>query len=263
MLIGLIVLAAALPFSGSAPLSGTAILWLILGGAGNVGGLLILYHAFRLGQMGVVMPIAGTEGGIAALISILAGQRIGALAACALAATVVGVVMTAIVRRPGDESAITVDPAQAAEMAGAGPPPGHTDGRAAAWACAAAASFGISLFATGRAGSLLPAAWAVMPPRIVGVLAVTIPVALRRQLRCSASAARLLLVAGICEVAGFFAYALGARHGIAVAAVLATLTGAISAGVGRVLFGERLRATQLVGITVIFAGVATLSAITA
>lgn len=262
MLIGLVALAAVLPFSGGVRLSASTVVWLALGGIGNVGGLLILYHSFRIGQMGVVMPIAGTEGGIAALISILAGQRVGALAAVALAATVIGVVMTAIVRRP--VSGVPASATPPSRAAGKWPSPrGHEDRRAAIWACAAALSFGVSLFATGRAGTLLPPAWAVMPPRVVGVLVVTIPIALRGRLHCPPAALRLLAIAGVCEVGGFFAYALGARHGIAVAAVLATLTGAISAGVGRLLYGERLHATQLAGIAVISAGVATLSAITA
>ncbi|MDQ6729907.1 MAG: hypothetical protein M3022_06325 [Actinomycetota bacterium] len=70
-------------------------------------------------------------------------------------------------------------------------------------------------------------------------------------------------MAGLCEVGGFFAYATGAEHGIAIAAVLAALTGGISVGFGRVLFGERLASTQLVGVLIIFAGVATLAVFTA
>jgi drug/metabolite transporter (DMT)-like permease len=122
---------------------------------------------------------------------------------------------------------------------------------------------GISLFATGRAGSLMPAAWAVLPPRVIGVVALTIPLALGRRLRCPPGSARLLAIAGVCEVAGFFAFTTGARHGIAVAAVVASLTGAIGAGVGRLLFGERLQRVQVVGVITIFIGVGTLSALTA
>lgn len=53
MLIGLLALALVLPWTGGAHLSAAAIVWLALGGAGNVAGLLILYHALRIGQMGV------------------------------------------------------------------------------------------------------------------------------------------------------------------------------------------------------------------
>jgi drug/metabolite transporter (DMT)-like permease len=263
MLIGLGVTALTLPFSGSAPLSASAVVWLVLGGIGNVGGLLLMYRALRVGQMGVVMPIVTTEGGIAAVIAIAAGQSVGALRGAALAATVVGVVMTAIA---GPRDRAPVAPAPAPNGPGplaVGNPTGHGDRRAAAFAVAGAVSFGVGLYATGRAGSLVPAAWAVLPPRVVGVLAVTLPLALSRRLGGVRNCAPWLLLSGTCEVGGFFAYTLGARHGIAVAAVLATLTGAFGAAIGRVLFAERLHATQLVGVAVIFAGVATLTALSA
>ncbi len=265
MLFGLVALALVLPFSGSAHISATSALWLFLGGAGNVAGLLLLYHSLRIGQMGVVMPIVSTEGGIAALIAILAGQTVGEGRGAALALTVVGVIMTAIARRPSD-----ADPAVAAlapcESAPGHRDPvptprGHGDRRAALWAALAALSFGISLFGTGRAGDVLPTAWAVMPPRVIGVVAVTLPLLLRGELRIPAGTAHLLMVAGLCEVAGFLSYATGASHSLPVAAVLATLTGAFGAGFGQLLFGERLQTTQVVGIVVIFIGVATISAI--
>ena len=261
MLVGLVVLAFVVPWYAGVHLSATAAGWLLLGGAGNVAGLLIVYHAVRIGQLGVVMPIVGTEGGIAALISIIAGQPITALTAAALTVTVVGVMLTAIAQQPPRTPPA---PLAATSLGPAVPTPrGHADRRAAAWAMLAAVSFGASLFGTGKAGNVLPLAWAVMPPRVIGVLVLTIPLALRRRLYCTRDAAHLVIIAGLCEVGGFLAYAIGARHNIAIAAVLASLTGAISAGIGRILFNERLRATQMVGIVVIFAGVATVSAITA
>ncbi|MGO9955770.1 MAG: EamA family transporter [Solirubrobacteraceae bacterium] len=262
MLIGLLALALVLPWSGSAPISVTAVVWLVLGGAGNVGGLLLMYRALRIGQLGVVMPIVCTEGGIAAVIAIIAGQPVCALAGAGLAATMLGVILTAIARRPGEALPPT------AEVFGGLPaavptPHGHGDRRAAVWAGAAALSMSISLFATGRAGGLLPTAWAIMPPRVIGVLVVTIPLACRRRLRWVPGTGQVLFVAGLCEVGGFFAYASGARHSIAIAAVLSTLTGAIGAGFGRLLFGERLQPTQVAGVVIIFVGVASLVALTA
>src|ERR1700736_2707564 len=105
MLIGLVALGLVLPWSGTPHVSPEAILWLVLSGAGNIGGLLILYHALRIGQMGVVMPVITTEGGIAALLSIIAGQSVSGIAGAALAVTVLGVIMTAIARRrsPDDD----------------------------------------------------------------------------------------------------------------------------------------------------------------
>jgi drug/metabolite transporter (DMT)-like permease len=262
MLVGLVVLALVIPWTAGGHLSTAAAGWLLLAGAGNVGGLLILYHAMRIGQLGVVMPIVGTEGGIAALISIVAGQPMTALIGAALTVTVIGVMMTAITwQSPGPSS----DPPMPTTSVGAAvlTPHGQHDRRAAAWATLGAAAFGASLYATGRAGNLLPLAWAVLPPRVVGVVALTIPLVLQRKLRWPRDATKLVVVAGLCEIGGFLAYAIGARHNIAIAAVLATLIGAISVGVGRILYRERLTATQLLGVAVIFAGVATVAAVTA
>jgi drug/metabolite transporter (DMT)-like permease len=264
MLIGLVVTGVILPFSGHVSLTATALLWLILGGTGNVGGLLLMYRALRLGQMGVVMPIVTTEGGITAVVAIVAGQSVTAGEGAALATTLVGVILIAAARRTRGEPVVAA--AAGPELAhprAVANPTGHGDRRAAAWATLAAVTFGVGLYGTGRAGVVLPAAWAALPPRVVGVTAVTIPLALSRRLGAPHGFARWLLLSGVCEVGGFLAYAVGARHSIAIAAVLATLAGAFGVAIGRVLFGERLRTIQLVGAIVTLAGVATLSALTA
>jgi drug/metabolite transporter (DMT)-like permease len=62
-------------------------------------------------------------------------------------------------------------------------------------------------------------------------------------------------------VAGLGSYALGAREGIAVAAVLASLFGALAAVLAAVLFGERLARVQVAGVGTIAAGVALLTAL--
>lgn len=261
-LVGLVVLALVLPWSGSARLSATAVVWLVLGGTGSVGGLLLMYRSLRIGQVGVVMPIVCTEGGIAALISIVTGQPASVAVGIALGVIVVGVILTATARSPAEARA--PNPAVTADRSAAVPTPrGYGDRRAAAWSIAAAFSFGISLFATGRAGGLLPTAWAVMPARVIGVLAVTAPLAARRRLRWASGTGHLVLIAGICEAAGSFVYTTGARQNIAIAAVLTTLTAPISVGFGHLLFGERLQVTQVLGVVIIFVGVATLTALTA
>jgi drug/metabolite transporter (DMT)-like permease len=126
------------------------------------------------------------------------------------------------------------------------------------WAVAAAAAFGLSLYATGRAGAMLPVAWALLPPRLVATLVVTLPLAATGRLLRPHSAAPLVAAAGLCEVAGFTFYTLGARHDIAVAAVLVSLFGAVAAVLGRVVLKERLSAIQVAGVATIVAGVAAL-----
>ena len=73
----------------------------------------------------------------------------------------------------------------------------------------------------------------------------------------------LIVVAGICEVLGFYSYTAGARHGIAVAAVLSSQFATIAAVAAYFLFGERLNRVQLAGVSSVIVGVALLSALRA
>ena len=67
------------------------------------------------------------------------------------------------------------------------------------------------------------------------------------------------MASGIAEVVGFASFAVGARHGVAVAAVLASQFAAIAAVAAYVLFQERLERIQIVGVTTIVVGVAVLT----
>ena len=73
----------------------------------------------------------------------------------------------------------------------------------------------------------------------------------------------LVVASGLCEVGGFASFALGSRHGIAVAAVLASQFAAVAAVSAYVLFHERLTRLQLAGAVAIVAGVAGLTALQA
>src|SRR5262249_37176097 len=123
--------------------------------------------------------------------------------------------------------------------------------------------FGVGLYATARIGTELPLVWAILPARLAGAFFVALPLALTARLRLTRRALPLVVASGLLEVIGFASYALGARHGIAIAAVLASQFAAVAALGGYVLFGERLTRTQLVGVILILAGVATLTALTA
>jgi drug/metabolite transporter (DMT)-like permease len=63
------------------------------------------------------------------------------------------------------------------------------------------------------------------------------------------------------EVFGIISYTLGARHELAIAAVLASQVAALAAVGAYFLFGERLTRLQLAGLVIVVAGVATLSAV--
>jgi drug/metabolite transporter (DMT)-like permease len=242
MLVGLVpAVIAVLATGGEAP-HGSELGWLFAAGIGNVAGLGLIYAGVRRGKVGVVAPIASTEGAVAAVVAIALGEHLSAGVAAALAVAVVGVALAAAAR--GDT--------------------GRTPPAAIAFACTAALAFGASIYATGRVSQELSIAWALLPARAVGVALVSLPLLAARRLAVPHGATGALVVAtGLAEVAGFAAYAVGARHGIAIAAVLASQFAALSALGALVVYKERLTRWQWVGIGLIAIAVAILSALRA
>ncbi len=244
MLVGLLANLVLLGI-GPAPgaLSTSALAWLLVAGVGNVGGLLLEYAALRRGKVGLVTPIASTEGAIAAVLAVAAGEALGAASALLLAVIVVGVVLAGVAR---DEST-----------------QGRSQSVAFVLAALAALLFGLGLFAAGHLSTSLPAAWAILPPRLVGVAVVTLPLAVTRRLRISRSALPLVVATGLAEVLGFVCFEIGARHSVAVAAVLGSQFAAVASVAAYMLFRERLTRLQLAGVAAIVVGVAALTAVTA
>jgi uncharacterized membrane protein len=245
MLVGLIALTPVL-VAGPRPghVSTTDLIWLVVGGAGNAGGLLLVYRGLRVGKVGVVAPIASTEGAIAALVAILAGESLSPGVGATLLVVVAGIVLSS---RPAED----------------GPEPGsegHRDARIAVLcAIGAALAFGISLYGIGRLSGNLPAAWILLPARLAGVVAVALPLLAAGRLTLTRAAVPFVVVAGLCEVLGFVSYTVGAQHGIAIAAVLSSQFAAIAAVGAFLVFGERLARHQAAGVAAILAGVAVLS----
>jgi drug/metabolite transporter (DMT)-like permease len=243
MLVGLV---AALPFAAAAGvphgLHGLRIAWFLAAGLGNVVGLLLAYSAMRLGKVSIIAPITSTEGAIAAVLAVVAGETLGLASALALAVVAGGVVLASRVRDDGR----------------ADHPP-----RATLLAVAAAGSFGIGLYATGRVSAVLPVAWAMLPPRVVGVAVVSLPALARRRLAIPRAMLPYVTLTGLCEVVGFASYAAGSRHSIAISAVLASQFATLTAIAAYLLFHERLTRVQATGVAVVLAGVAALSALQA
>ena len=217
--------------------------WLLLAGAGNIGGLQVAYLAYRSGTVALIAPLVATEGAIAALIAILAGESVGAATLLALAVIALGVFLAALPARAGSVSTAVHDV------------------RVLALAGSAAALFGVSLYATGRVSSTLPLAWVVLSTRAVGSALVAVRLLAGRRPSLAGGIAPLVLTAGVCEVLGFSSYTLAARHDIAVAAVVACQFAALTAIGGYVFFGERLGRVQVLGVVVLLGGVTFLSAV--
>ena len=244
MLVGLVanlgVIAIGRPLG---PIGASGVAWMLVSGLGNVAGLLLEYSALRRGKVGLVTPIASTEGAIAAVLAVAAGEVLGVASAVLLAIIALGIVLAGLAR--DEPTAMRRTPA-------------------AFWLAALAAlSFGVGIFATGHISVSLPVGWAVLPPRLVGVVVVTIPLAVTGRLRLARRAVPLVVATGLGEVLGFVFFAVGARHSIAVAAVMGSQFAAVASVAAYVLFRERLTRLQLAGVVTIVAGVAALAAVTA
>ena len=245
MLTGLLVTGPLAIADGTpAALGGSAGAWLFLSGAGNVIGLVLAYRAMRIGALVLVAPLVSTEGAIAAIVAVIAGESLSPAIGAMLGLIVVGVCV-ASVRSDGRH----VSQRHFAQTVGL--------------SMAAAAAFGTSLYATARAGAVLPTAWVVLAARLVGTVALTLPLAATGRLRLTRRALPLVVASGLAEAAGFFSYTYGSRHGIAIAAVLASQVGTFTALGAFFLFHERLTRRQLLGVGTVAVGVACLSALRA
>jgi drug/metabolite transporter (DMT)-like permease len=241
MTIGLVLtLPVALFVSPPPDLGQGNLVWAFLAGAGNVLGLLLIYAAYRLGAVGVSSAIASTEGAIAAVIAVLAGEALAPGSGVLLAVVVVGVVLAA--SAGGEEEGVAIPRDRAL--------------RAAGISVLAAISFGVSLYASGRVAEALPLAWAILPARVVGVAAVALPLAILGRVRITRAALPYVAAVGLAEVLGYISFTIGAREGIAIAAVLSSMFAPVAAVAAFVVFRGRLIRRQIVGIATIVVGVA-------
>jgi drug/metabolite transporter (DMT)-like permease len=248
MLVGFVVTAPAALIAGAPDdLDGGTVGLLVLAGAANLGGLLLVVTALRAGQVSIVAPIVSTEGAIAAVLAIIAGESLSPGAGVTLALVAAGIALA---------SAGTAD--DVIEEATARQPR-----RAVALAVAAALSFGVSLYATGQVSDELAIPWALLPARVIGIVVLAVPLLVARRLVVTREGLPFVVLAGIGEVIGFAAFTLGARDAIAISAVLASQFGVLAAVAAYVLFGERLSRRQTAGVAAIAVGVAALTLIQA
>jgi len=249
MLVGLVICAPLAAADGvPAGLHGTAWAWLALAGGGNVAGLMVAYVALRQGQVALVLPLVSTEGAIAAVIAVVAGESLSSAAAAALLLATVGVCLASI--RPA-----------APDEPGASHHENHFT--VVALALCAALLFGASLYGTARAAAELPSAWVVLSARVIGSVVLALPLMLSGRLRLPRPAVPLVVASGVGEVVGFFSYNLGSQHSIAITAVLGSQFSTFGVIGSYVLFGERLGRIQLFGVCTVIVAVSLLSLATA
>lgn len=243
MTVGLVlVVPPVVLLANAGPLTSRTIWLLAIAGFTNIAGLQIEYVAFRRGKVGVITPVVSTEGAIAAVIAVIAGLQISTRTAVLLLVVTLGVVLAAAHPDPPDPTK---------ESAGM---------RSAVLALPCAVLFGISLYSTGRVGQQVSVLWVLLPARVLGTALIAAPLAARHQLEPPRSAFPLVITAGAAEVLGILSYTLGARHQLAIAAVLASQFPALAAVGAYFAFRERLTRLQLTGLLVVAVCVGLLAA---
>jgi drug/metabolite transporter (DMT)-like permease len=245
---------------------------LAIAGVCYVAGLGLTYAALQIGKVSIVAPIVATEGAVAAIIAVSLGDTVGLGAGVLLAVIAIGVVLSSIDRSGTDVPAGDTD-LVADALDGPPPPPSALSDtpplapgdarKSTLLAIGAAATFGVGLFASGTAASLVPVAWVALTARLVGVAVITVPIALSGRLRLTRAALPLLLISGVGEIVGSMASAWGARESIAIVAVLGSQFAAIAAVAAFLLFGERLSRVQVIGVVLVVVGVTALAAVQA
>jgi drug/metabolite transporter (DMT)-like permease len=250
MLVGTILLlpvalfVTPLPATPAVPAS--ALVGAVIAGVANVCGLLLAYAAYRLGTVGIISTIGSTEGAIAAVISVLAGQALAPGSGPALVLVALGVVLAATGGGHELEEGVAISRAQSL--------------RAAGLSACAAVMLGIGLFVAGRASATLPPAWVVGPGRLVGVLLVGLPLLLLGRPRIPRKALPFIALTGLAEVVGLMSFSVGAREDIAITSVLGSMFAPLAAIAAFVLFRERLAPRQIAGIVLVVVGIALLGA---
>lgn len=187
-------------------------------------GFLCLLRALRTGSLSVVAPIIAVEGGLAAAMAIVLGERPSPLQLGLLGVAVIGAVLVGV--EPGRRTA-----------AGAG------------WAAVAAFAYAGALVALGT--SEQPPVTGVAITRIASVVVILPFLALAAQRIPPRGSWRPLVGCGVLDAVGFAAFGLAATIGpLTIASVTATQWGTAAAIIGIVLLRERLLPTQYAGIAV-------------
>ena len=244
MLVGMLIAAPLAFASGPAPaITPTLAGWLAGSGLGGVIGLLLVYRGLRIGKVGVVTALASTEGAIAAVLAVIAGERLTLPVVAMLCVIAVGIAIVALASGDATEEVAAAD-----------------ERRAVIFGVFAALAFGVTIYSTAQLGKDMPALMAVLPVRIVGVVGVLIPLALTGRLQLTRRAVPMVVLIGAAEVFGNASYVVGSGQSIAISAVLASQFAAIATVGAFFLFHERLTPGQRAGFVAIALGVAMLTA---
>ena len=241
-------------------ISATTALGLVGAGLLGLAGYLTFYRALEYGGgVGLVSAISATYGGVTTLLAVIVlGEHLSGFGTAGVMLAVAGVAM-ASARAP---SAAEPPPIAVAEpIVGIAPGPSSTRGLSRAGvplALASALTYGIGGFLLGdysaREGALGSAL--VAHGSSVTALLLALPLLGRRKARRASTSGMIwATAAGLTDAVGLLAFSRGAQFGqVALTAAVSSVFPAIPLVAGLVMFGERLGRRQLLGVTLIIAG---------
>ena len=231
----LLLVVAVTGGGGSHP---AALAWGAASGLAGGAGLLVFYRALAEGPMSVVAPVSGLMAAVVpAVAGVARGDRLSAAAFTGIALCLVAICF------------VSMEKGRAAAVRRA---------RGPALAVLAGTGFGafFVLIRLGDDGTL----WPLVASKAVGALMVALAATLARQgplaLHRDRAALGVAALAGTLDVLGNLLYLFATRAGmLSVAGVLSSLYPASTVLLARLVYGERLRPIQRLGLVVAVAGV--------
>ena len=234
-LAGLVVLAVVLPLLPGADPAKPDLIWGAAAGVAIGAGLALLYAALALGRMAVVAPTTGVCAVvIPVMAAMLLGERPGPRVLAGIALAVVSIVLVSRTRSsaaPGERRSPRRLPS------GLG------------LALLSGVAIGLFFFSLARTA---PAAglWPLLAARLVAVVLFgMLAVGGGRSVRMAAPVAAMVIGGGVIDVLSNALYLIATRHGpLSVVVTLSSLYPASTVMLALLVLGERLSATQGVGI---------------
>jgi drug/metabolite transporter (DMT)-like permease len=233
------------------PPEGSAEDWRLVGIAGvaYTGSTLCWLLAMRGGKVSLVTPIIACDGAMAAVLAVVAGEPLSAPTAIALAAMVAALML--VVRNEGAPAAVSE--ARSAIIVE------RATTTTVALAVTTALLFAIVFYSSGKVEGIDPL-WVVAVARLLPLLAALAICLSQKSLLPPSTGWRWIISCGVTDAAGFACYIVAARAVLAVAAVAASQYGAVAVLGGVVLFGERLRLRQWIGVAILIVAAGVIAA---
>ena len=238
-LAGTVPLGIVVPFFADQAPRAAALLWGAAAGIAGGTGVLFLYRGLAVGRMSVVAPITGVSAAsLPVLFGLAIGERPGFISLVGVIVALGSVVLVSSAGPPETE-AIGSDATSKPTWRSSGVP--H--------AFAAGTGFGLFFVFLDAAGDDA-GVWPLVATRGSSLVLVTvIALSLRRRIKPPPGTTKLMVVAGVLDVAANIFYLIATRFGLlSVVAVLTSMYPAVTVLMARLLLKERMIRTQLVGL---------------